>query len=69
MRKTSYEKDYGGEECLTPMQVAEKRIEIWKRGNPSEILDLGNLKLSEFPESLRTLQNIPYINLSDNYIK
>lgn len=62
----------GRKDMGTPMEIAEERIKAWeenlKRGH-NEVLDLSNLRLRVFPESLRTLRDIVTINLSSNEIQ
>ncbi len=62
----------------TPIELAEERIEIYKFKhfggdfNSFELtrsLNLRNMGLQKFPEGLRTLRDIEFIDLSGNYIR
>ena len=59
----------------TPEEIAERRIKSWSRqvsGNKrryeTPVLSLVSLGLKEFPESLRRLTNLEYLDLPDNKI-
>jgi internalin A len=49
-------------------KVARRIVEWRRRRRHNEFLDLGGLRLREFPESLRTLQKVRYLNLGVNEI-
>jgi internalin A len=61
---------------LLAEEILKKRIKRWTRQNSSValsegnyLLDLKNLGLEKFPESIRALKNIEYITICDNKIR